>query len=565
MINLGDVMFDEGDVFGDGVNVASRLEGLARPGGICISDIVHQAIADRIQVPFRDMGNQRVKNISRPIRVWQWTPDAPLAGPEPVGEGARQRVQFATASDGVQIAWAGIGQGAPVLKAPNWLNHLEYEWRSPIWHPWLVRLAKQCRLVRFDQRGNGLSDWEIEAISEKAMASDMSTVAAAAELDRFALLGISQGCGFSVRYAVEHPEQVTCLVLFGGFLRGRLRRTQPDQKHLYEVGTMMIRDGWGSTNPVFRHFFTTTFMPDAQPEVAASFDELQRIATSPAAAMRIWKMNSEIDMTELAKKINVPTLVLHCTGDRVAPIEEGRLMAQLIPNATFVDSGGGDRQLGRAGDHLHQTVLVEAAVGDHAVDAAVADDGETAAEREQLVELRRDDDDRDAVGRELAQQRVDFLLGADIDAARRLVADEHFRLRQDGAREDDLLLVAAAQARDRRAERRGDQAQLAQDLAGGALFAAARDDAEGREGLERGGGRVVGDRERGEDAVALAVLGQIDDAPLERGSARRPERPRRAGAPPCPGAARARRSAARSRCVRRRSARRGRRSRPDGS
>ena len=344
-INLGDVIFDEGDVFGDGVNVASRLEGLAKPGGVCISDIVHQAIADRIQVPFRDMGNQRVKNISRPIRVWQWTPDAPLAGPEPVAEAARQRVQFATASDGVQIAWASIGQGAPVLKAPNWLNHLEYEWRSPIWHPWLVRLAKQCRLVRFDQRGNGLSDWEIEAISEKAMASDMSTVAAAAELGRFALLGISQGCAFSVRYAVEHPEQVTCLVLFGGFLRGRLRRPQPDQKHLYEVATMMIRDGWGSTNPIFRHFFTTTFIPDAQPEVAASFDELQRIATSPAAAMRIWKMNSEVDMTELARKISVPTLVLHCTGDRVAPIEEGRLMAQLIPNATFVELPGNNHVL----------------------------------------------------------------------------------------------------------------------------------------------------------------------------------------------------------------------------
>ena len=344
-INLGDVVFDEGDVFGDGVNVASRLEGLAKPGGVCISDIVHQAIADRIQVPFRDMGNQRVKNISRPIRVWQWTPDAPPAGPEPVEEGVHQRVQFATASDGVQIAWASIGQGTPVLKAPNWLNHLEYEWRSPIWHPWLARLAKLCRLVRFDQRGNGLSDWEIEAVSEKIMVRDMSTVAAAAELTRFALLGISQGCAFSVRYAVEHPEQVTCLVLVGGFLRGRLRRTQPDQKHLYEVGTMMIRDGWGSPNPVFRHFFTTTFMPDAQPEVAASFDELQRIATSPEAAMRLWKMNCQIDMTDLAKKINVPTLVLHCAGDRVTPIEEGRLMAQLIPNATFVELPGNNHVL----------------------------------------------------------------------------------------------------------------------------------------------------------------------------------------------------------------------------
>ncbi|WP_207917264.1 alpha/beta fold hydrolase [Rhizobium sullae] len=208
-----------------------------------------------------------------------------------------------------------------------------------------VRLARLCRLVRFDQRGNGLSDWGVEAVSEGAMTGDMSTVAAAAGLSRFALLGISQGCSFSVRYAVENPEQVTCLVLLGGFLRGRLKRTQPDQKHLYKVGTMMIRDGWGSTNPVFRHFFTTTFMPDAQPEMAANFDELQRIATSPEAAMPIWKMNSTVDVTELAKQVNVPTLVLHCIGDRVAPIEEGRLMATLIPNATFVELPGNNHVL----------------------------------------------------------------------------------------------------------------------------------------------------------------------------------------------------------------------------
>jgi class 3 adenylate cyclase/pimeloyl-ACP methyl ester carboxylesterase len=344
-INLGDVLFEDGDIFGDGVNVASRLEGLAKPGGICISDIVHQAVADKIKVPFRDMGNQRVKNISRPIRVWQWTLDASLPSPELPKAAQQQQVQFATAPDGVQIAWASIGQGMPVLKAPNWLNHLEYEWRSPIWHPWLVRLARLCRLVRFDQRGNGLSDWGVEAVSEGAMTGDMSTVAAAAGLSRFALLGISQGCSFSVRYAVENPEQVTCLVLLGGFLRGRLKRTQPDQKHLHKVGTMMIRDGWGSTNPVFRHFFTTTFMPDAQPEMAANFDELQRIATSPEAAMRIWKMNSTVDVTEMAKQVNVPTLVLHCIGDRVAPIEEGRLMATLIPNATFVELPGNNHVL----------------------------------------------------------------------------------------------------------------------------------------------------------------------------------------------------------------------------
>jgi hypothetical protein len=142
---------------------------LSEPGGVCVSDIVHQAVADRIGQPFRDMGSQRVKNISRPIRVWQWTPDAPPEDPEITQAGLHQRVRFATAPDGVQIAWASIGEGPPVLKAPNWLNHLEYEWRSPIWGPVLTELAHHCRLVRFDQRGNGLSDWEVEEISHDMM------------------------------------------------------------------------------------------------------------------------------------------------------------------------------------------------------------------------------------------------------------------------------------------------------------------------------------------------------------------------------------------------------------
>ena len=344
-INLGDVIFADGDVFGDGVNVAARLEGLAKPGGVCVSDIVHQAVADRIQAPFRDMGNQRVKNISRPIRVWQWTPDATLQARGPTEAALRQRVQFATAPDGVQIAWASIGQGAPVLKGPNWLNHLEYEWHSPLWRPILEKFAKLCNLVRFDQRGNGLSDWEVETMSHDAMAGDMAAIVAAAGLDRFALLGISQGCAFSVRYAVEHPEQVTCLILLGGYLRGRLRRPDPDQRKLYEAGKMIIRDGWGSPNPVFRHFFTSTFIPDAPQEIIASFDELQRIATSSEAAIRLWEMNSTLDATEIARKVSVPTLVFHCVGDRVAPIDEGRLMAKIIPGATFVELPGSNHVL----------------------------------------------------------------------------------------------------------------------------------------------------------------------------------------------------------------------------
>lgn len=339
-INLGDVVLDEGDVFGDGVNVAARLQGLAEPGGVAVSDIVHQVVGDRVREPFRDMGSQRVKNISRPIRVWQWTPDAAPEEKELADAALQQRVRYATAPDGVQLAWAAIGEGPPVLKAPNYLNHLEYEWRSPFWGPTLAEMARHCRLVRFDQRGNGLSDWDVAEITQDAMIADMTAVAVAAGLERFALLGISQGCAYSIRYAVEHPERVTCLVLFGGYARGRLKRPDPEQRKLYEALSQTIRDGWGSTNPVFRHFFTSNFIPDAPPAVDASFDELQRIATSPENALRIWEMNAEIDVTDLAPRVSVPTLLLHCTGDRVAPLGEGRLLARLIPGAHFVEVPG---------------------------------------------------------------------------------------------------------------------------------------------------------------------------------------------------------------------------------
>ena len=303
-INLGDVVFEDGDVFGDAVNVAARLETLARPGGVCVADLVHQLIADRLDVTFHDLGVQRVKNISRHIRVWQWSPEATVAT-KAVGELAlTQEVRFCTAADGVQIAYARIGKGPPILKAPNWLNHLEYEWRSPTWAPRWRAFARHNELIRFDQRG------------------------------------LSQGCAFSIRYAVEHPQRVTCLVLLGGYLRGRLMRGSAEEERLYNMATTMIRQGWGSPNRAFRHFFTESFMPDATPEQAAHFDELQRITVTPENALRIWQMNAEVDVTALAARVTAPALVLHCRDDRMCPLREGRRMAASIPNARFVELEG---------------------------------------------------------------------------------------------------------------------------------------------------------------------------------------------------------------------------------
>jgi len=338
-INLGDIVFDDDDIFGDGVNIAARLEGLAEPGGICISDLVYQTVADRFGEPFRDMGGQRVKNISRPIRVWQWTANAPNTPPAPEIS-HNQRVQFCTSTDGTQIAYATVGEGSPILKAPSYLTHIEYEWSNTFWGPFLNETARSNRLVRFDQRGNGLSDWDVEQISPDAMIEDMEAVVAASGLKKFALFGISQGAAFSVRYAAKHPDRVSCLILFGGYIRGRLTRGDPEAEKHFNIASTMMRDGWGSTNPVYRQFFTSSYIPDAPSEVKDRFDELQRISGSVENILRIWEMNARLDTTEIARQLNVPTLVLHMSDDRMVPVTEGQYTAKLIPGAQFVELPG---------------------------------------------------------------------------------------------------------------------------------------------------------------------------------------------------------------------------------
>lgn len=344
-INVGDIVFDEGDVFGDAVNVASRLESMAEPGGVCVSDVIYQLIQDRVDERFKSLGSQRVKNITRPVQVWQWSADPAFDDVDVAQTPLHQRVQFCIAPDGVQIAYAKVGQGPPLLKAPNWLNHIEYEWRSAVWGPFLAGLAKNHELVRFDQRGGGLSDWEVGDISEAAMVSDMATVVEAAKLDRFSLFGVSQGCSFSIRYAVEHPEKVRCLVLLGGFARGALKRGSHEQEKLFEASQEMITEGWGSINPVYRQFFTAGFIPDATSEQKSGFDELQRVSVGPENWARINRMNALVDITDLARQVSVPTLVLHSEGDRRVPLEEGRRLAALIPEARFVALRGNNHAL----------------------------------------------------------------------------------------------------------------------------------------------------------------------------------------------------------------------------
>jgi pimeloyl-ACP methyl ester carboxylesterase/DNA-binding CsgD family transcriptional regulator len=249
----------------------------------------------------------------------------------------RQRIGFTNTADGVRIAFAVGGRGFPLVKAANWLSHLEYDWNSPVWHHWLTELARGRALVRYDERGTGLSDRELEDLSFEALVDDLERVVDSLSLGRFDLLGMSQGGAISIAYAVRHPERVRRIVLYGAYAQGRLARaaTQEEQDEA-DLLVAITRHGWGTPNPALRRVFATLFWPDAQPALYEAFDELQRVSATADVAARLRRTLNSIDVRELATQIAIPTLVIHSRGDGIAPFEQGRLLAALIPGARLV-------------------------------------------------------------------------------------------------------------------------------------------------------------------------------------------------------------------------------------
>ena len=252
-----------------------------------------------------------------------------------------QEIHFSTAPDGVRIAYATVGEGPPLVKAANWLNHLEFDWRSPVWRHVLEELARDHLLVRYDERGNGLSDWAVEDLSFESFVLDLESVVDAVGLSRFALLGISQGGAVAIAYAVRHPERVSHLILYGAYALGWAKRgAPPEELERRQAQLTLIKLGWGQDNPAFRQLWTTLYMPDATPEQMRWFNDLQRITTSPENATRLFRELGNIDVLDLLPQVKVPTLVLHCRSEVAVPFEEGRRLAALIPGARFVPLEG---------------------------------------------------------------------------------------------------------------------------------------------------------------------------------------------------------------------------------
>jgi pimeloyl-ACP methyl ester carboxylesterase/DNA-binding SARP family transcriptional activator len=261
---------------------------------------------------------------------------------------ARQKIQFCTAQDGARIAYASVGKGPTIVKAANWLSHLEHDWDAPIWSPLFRDLAADHHFVRYDERGNGLSDWDVADISFDAFVTDLETVVNANKLDKFALLGISQGAAVSIEYAIRYPEKVSQLILFGGYAAGwRIGATEALTKEREAVMTLTAI-GWGTDNPAYRQIFSSTFMPDANEAEFNWFNDFQRLTTSAENAVRFLSVFADIDVRHRLAQVKVPTLVIHAMGDQRIPISVGRDIASAIPNAEFVGlESNGHLLLGR--------------------------------------------------------------------------------------------------------------------------------------------------------------------------------------------------------------------------
>ncbi len=358
-ISLGEVVIADGTITGAGVVLAQRLEQLAEAHGVVVPGTVSETVPTRLPFTYESLGEQMLKGFDQAVRAFvvrlkrgEQLPapefvataaeDRPVPTDKPPSSdksAAHQDIRFCTAADGVRIAYSVVGKGPPLVKAANWLNHLEYDWESPIWRHLLLEFSKNHELVRYDARGNGLSDWDVEDISFEGFVADLEAVVDATGVERFPLFGVSQGCAIAIAYSVRHPARVTGLILYGGFARGRRKRGSSEAEQVDALLTL-IRRSWGQDNPAFRQLFTSLFIPNGTREQMDWFNNLQRVTTSGENAARIRAAVDDIDITDLLTQVTVPTLVLHCRDDAVQPFQEGRRMASMIPTARFVTLEG---------------------------------------------------------------------------------------------------------------------------------------------------------------------------------------------------------------------------------
>jgi pimeloyl-ACP methyl ester carboxylesterase len=253
---------------------------------------------------------------------------APAASPMPP-------VRYCTTRDGIHLAYAIDGEGPPLVYVGHWFGHLQMDWEYPARRRYFELLGRGRTLLRYDTRGNGLSDHNVDNISHETWVSDLETVVDAAGFQRFALFGLSQTASVAIAYAARHPERVTRLVVYGGYALGWKRRPGVN---LEEQRAMLAltRVGWDRDNPAFRQMFTAQFMPGATKEAFDAFTEMGRKYTTGEAVTRFQEATGDADVVSLLPLVAAPTLVMHVRDDQRVPFECGQQIAAGIPGARLV-------------------------------------------------------------------------------------------------------------------------------------------------------------------------------------------------------------------------------------
>ncbi len=355
-ISLGEVVIADNTITGAGVVLAQRLEQLAEPGGICIQGAVRETVPQRLPFEYESLGEQQVKGFDEPVRAHAVRLKQDQSIPEPeagvetldsasgsistaVQDDVPQEIRYCTSPDGTPLAYSVVGTGQPMLKAAHFMTHLEHDWSSPTFGPFFHEMSARYSFIRYDQRGNGLSERHPTGFSSDAFVQDFEAVADAAGVERFAIYGLSQGSMVAIDYAVRHPERVSGLILHGGFARGRYRRGKlsVDDRMRIDALITLVRTGWGQDNPAFRQMFSTMFIPEARADMMDAFNEIMRISTDPDVAAQIFEVVFQQDLSDILHRVQAPTLILHGSRDTVSPIEEGRRLAAGIPNAKLVE------------------------------------------------------------------------------------------------------------------------------------------------------------------------------------------------------------------------------------
>ena len=344
-VSLGEIVIADSTLTGTGVVLAQRLEQLAGVGSVVIQGAVKEAIPHRLPFKYEFLGEQSLKGFAEPVRAFSVklveggstsTPEAPKTPVFEIGLVDQSPVQYCSSLDGTSIAHTKVGEGYPLVFAGSWMTHLEEDWNNPGWRPYLSQLSKDFTIIRYDQRGNGMSDWENVDISFDKMVDDLEAVIDCYQFEKVAIFGASQAAAVSIAYSIKYPERVSKLVLFGGYPRGRCRRNDPESAAESAAFVTLIRQSWGRDNPLIRQTMTSLFMPDATQEEASWFNEFQKTCGPAQNIARFREMFDDIDISHLLGKVSVPTLVVHCIGDSVAPLSEGKLLASRIPGAKFV-------------------------------------------------------------------------------------------------------------------------------------------------------------------------------------------------------------------------------------